>query len=112
MICVQKSLAIFFIEGRNCREILRYRKDFRTSHFKSVYHGTESIAYLGLKIWNIAPDEIKKKPISKPILAGSAKFLWVELVLLKVIKTMICQLMKSLLYVNRNDTSNIYIILV
>ena len=26
---------------------------------KSVYHGTESISYLGQKIWDILPDKLK-----------------------------------------------------
>ena len=38
------------IEGTNCPNNLCYRKLFRTLLVKIVYHGTESIVYLGPKI--------------------------------------------------------------
>ena len=50
------------IEGTNCPYNLCYRKLFRTLLVKIVYHGTESIAYLGPKIQYIVPDKVKKKP--------------------------------------------------
>ena len=37
----------------NLRQILQFSRCF----VKSVYHGTESISYLGPKIWDILPDE-------------------------------------------------------
>ena len=37
----------------NLRQILQFSR----SLIKSVYHGTESISYLGPKIWDILPDE-------------------------------------------------------
>ena len=50
-----------FIDGTKFRYNLLYRKNFGIPLVKSVYHGIESIAYLGPKIWDIALDEIKKK---------------------------------------------------
>ena len=52
---------------------LRRCNDFRVPSIRTVYHGSESISFLGPKIWNILPDEIKqqislnsfKKPIKK-----------------------------------------------
>ena len=39
----------------------RYMRDFRTPMVHSVYHGTETIRYLGPKIWDIIPEAIKQK---------------------------------------------------
>ena len=39
----------------NLRQILQVSR----SLVKSVYHGTESISYLGSKIWDILPDDYK-----------------------------------------------------
>ena len=39
----------------NLRQILQFSR----SLVKSVYHGTESISYLGPKIWDILPDDYK-----------------------------------------------------
>ena len=39
----------------NLRQILQFFK----SLIKSVYHRTESISYLGPKIWDILPDDYK-----------------------------------------------------
>ena len=33
--------------------------DFRIPSIRTVYHGSENISFLGPKIWNILPDEIK-----------------------------------------------------
>ena len=33
----------------------RQNRDFRIRSVKSVYHGSESISYLGPKIWEIVP---------------------------------------------------------
>ena len=39
---------------------LRNHSDFRVLFAKTVYHGTESISYLGLKMWDIVPAELKQ----------------------------------------------------
>ena len=33
----------------------------RIPSIRTVYHGSESISFLGPKIWNILPDEIKQQ---------------------------------------------------
>ena len=38
---------------------LRQISQFSRSLVRSVYHGTESISYLGPKIWDILPDDYK-----------------------------------------------------
>ena len=38
---------------------LRYNSQFTTSATNSLYHGTESISFLGPKIWNILPNKLK-----------------------------------------------------
>ena len=38
---------------------LRNRPDFITPHVHRVFHGTESISYLGPKTWDIVPEEFK-----------------------------------------------------
>ena len=38
----------------------RQNRDFRLRSVKSVYHGSESISYLGPKIWEIVPAKIKE----------------------------------------------------
>ena len=38
----------------------RQNQDFRIRSVKSVYHGSESISYLGPKIWEIVPAKIKE----------------------------------------------------
>ena len=35
--------------------------DFRIPLIRTVYHGSESISFLGIKIWNIHLDEIKRE---------------------------------------------------
>ena len=39
---------------------LRNHSDFRVPFARTVYHGTESISYLGPKIWDIVPAELKQ----------------------------------------------------
>ena len=39
---------------------LRHVSEFSRPILKSVYHGTESISYLGPKIWDILPEKLKK----------------------------------------------------
>ena len=38
---------------------LRNASDFQIRFVRTVYQGTESISYLGPKIWNIVPAEMK-----------------------------------------------------
>ena len=38
----------------------RHRSDFIVPFVRTVYHGTESISYLGSKIWDFIPSELKK----------------------------------------------------
>ena len=40
---------------------LRRCNDFRIPSIRTVYHGSENISFLGPKIWNILPDEIKQQ---------------------------------------------------
>ena len=42
--------------------ILRNYNGFRLLFARTVYHGTESILYLGSEIQDIAPAELKKMP--------------------------------------------------
>ena len=39
---------------------LRQYDDFRIPSIHTVYHGSESISFLGPEIWNILQDEIKQ----------------------------------------------------
>ena len=41
----------------NLRQILQFSRSLA----KSVYHGSESISYLGPKIWHMQPDDYKTK---------------------------------------------------
>ena len=50
-----------FKERTNNQYNLRNRNDFVIPRVHTVYHGTESITYLGPKIWDIVPEEIKQK---------------------------------------------------
>ena len=38
---------------------LRNNNSFKRGRVKSVWHGTESVSYLGPKIWDLVPNEIK-----------------------------------------------------
>ena len=40
---------------------LRQNAEFRTPQVNSVYNGTESISFLGPKIWYMVPQSIKEK---------------------------------------------------
>ena len=46
-----------FMERTNNEYNLRNRPDFISPQVQSVFHGTESISYLGPKIWDIVPEE-------------------------------------------------------
>ena len=50
-----------FMERSNNQYNLRNRPDFITPQVHSVFHGTESISYLGPRIWDIVPEEFKHK---------------------------------------------------
>ena len=49
----------FFKLNSDSRYNLRQISQFSRSLVRSVYHGTESISYLGPKIWDILPDDYK-----------------------------------------------------
>ena len=57
---------------------LRNRLDFITTHVHNVFHGTESILYLGSKIWDIVREEFKQT--NRP--CDLAKFTKMESVLI------------------------------
>ena len=52
-----------FIERTNNQYNLRNCPDFITPQVHSVLHRTESISYLGPKIWDIVPEEFKHKKV-------------------------------------------------
>ena len=39
---------------------LRHPSQFTIPRIESVYNGSESVAYLGPKIWNMVPSELKE----------------------------------------------------
>ena len=39
---------------------LRYKSEFRIPPIHSVYHGSESVSYLGPKIWELIPPVIRQ----------------------------------------------------
>ena len=49
---------IFKLKAENSYN-LRQVSEFSRPMVKSVYHGTESISYLGPKIWDILPEKLK-----------------------------------------------------
>ena len=49
----------FFQKKIHVRYNLRHHKQFSTRTFKTVRYGTDSIAFLAQKIWDIVPEEIK-----------------------------------------------------
>ena len=46
--------------GRDFCYNLRSNSNFAVPNVKSVFHGSESISYLGPKIWDIVPFELKE----------------------------------------------------
>ena len=44
---------------KSCTYNLRQNRTFKTHNVKSVYNGTETASYLGPKIWDLVPNEIK-----------------------------------------------------
>ena len=51
----------------------RQNRDFRIRSVKSVYHGSESISYLGPKIWEIVPAKIKETKKTIPSTVSKQK---------------------------------------
>ena len=70
---------------------LRQRSQFHIPPVRTVFSGTESIKYLGPKIWELIPDEMKEleslwefkraiklwKPITSPCRLGKQYYYWV-----------------------------------
>ena len=52
-----------FTERTNTLYNFRNRPDFITHEVHSVFHGTETISYLGPKIWDIVPEKFKNKKL-------------------------------------------------
>ena len=48
-----------------CEYDLRNTSDFAARRIKTVRYGSESLSYLGPRLWNILPDEYKKVTICK-----------------------------------------------
>ena len=46
--------------GRDICHNLQSNSNFAVSNVKSVFHGSKSISYLGPKIWDIVPLELKE----------------------------------------------------
>ena len=45
---------------RNVQYNLRYASEFSVPNVKSTFHGKESFSYLGPKIWDLVPKELKE----------------------------------------------------
>ena len=59
-----KSMFISYIKQKKMVKHTQYiirRLIFRIPSIRTVYHGSESISFLGPKIWNILPYEIKQQ---------------------------------------------------
>ena len=50
---------IFLHKEKTNHHNLRHINHFETSFVRTVYNGTESVLYLGPKIWDIVPEEYK-----------------------------------------------------
>ena len=59
-VCPEIASDIFMKRTKNHYN-LRNGPNFLTPQINSVFHGTESISYLGPKIWDIVPEEFKNK---------------------------------------------------
>ena len=49
-----------FFNKRTLKYELRHPSQFTIPRIESVYNGSESIVYLGSKIWNMVPSEVKE----------------------------------------------------
>ena len=58
---------------RNKNFNLRISSEFAMPNVRSIFHRSESISYLGPKIWEIVPLESKKLPARKVLKSGSQK---------------------------------------
>ena len=56
-----ESTSNIFMERTNNHYNLRNLSHFITPQVNTVHHGTESLSYLGPKIWEILPEELKQK---------------------------------------------------
>ena len=66
-----------FAQKDNSRYNLRQISKFSKPLVKSAYHGSESVLFPGLKIWDMLPDTVKNKVKDgnlKIVLVGSVKF--------------------------------------
>ena len=57
----RQNFLLKFLLVKQSHYNLRRCNDFRVTSICTVYHGSESISFLGPKIWNILPDEIKQQ---------------------------------------------------
>ena len=90
-------IVIELFEQRNEQHYdLRKNSQYTTHPIRTVHHGSESICFLGPKIWNILPDrlknansigafkmQIKKNGSQKIVYVGFARFMFKMLVLFK-----------------------------
>ena len=60
------SIVTDLFEQRNEIYDLRNNNPFSIPAVRTVYHGSESISFLGPKIWTILPDAIKNLKTEKP----------------------------------------------
>lgn len=51
---------IFVLETKSYYNLRRWN-DYKIPSIRTVYHGSDSISFLGPKIWNFPPDEIKQQ---------------------------------------------------
>ena len=58
---ISPSIVRQLFQSRNNDYNLRQFSQFELPNVSSVFRGTESISFLGSKIWNIVPNEFKKK---------------------------------------------------
>ena len=49
-----------FVENAQHYYELRKKTEFKRNKVKTVYNGTETLTFLGPRIWDIVPDYIKK----------------------------------------------------
>ena len=49
-----------FVENAEHSYDLRKKTEFKRNNVKMVYNGTETLTFLGPRIWEIVPDYIKK----------------------------------------------------
>ena len=58
----ERCLRLTYCDKKSSYEELnfRHRSDFIVPFARTVYHGTKTISYLGPKIWDIVPSELKK----------------------------------------------------